>query len=392
VFKRNVGLLWVLLVVAVVPAQASAFALPEGFVYVTDVVDTVQLDIRYYGDYNFIGTRVDGYEAPVAILTKQAAEALKVAAEILEKQGYYIKIFDAYRPQRAVDHFVRWGKDLEDQKMKEFFYPDVDKALLFELGYIAKRSSHTRGSVVDLTLVYKDTGEEVDMGSPFDLFGEISHHDTNMITPEQAANRRILRDAMVAAGFEPYPNEWWHYRLIDEPYPNTYFNFPVGRAGEYGGNIMDEAMARAIEQARTTMRQDIGGPFGAAVIDAEGNIVCVASNSVLRDHDPTAHAEVNAIRLAGQILGTHDLSGCWLYTTAYPCPMCLSAIIWANIKEVVYGCRPEDAAAIGFRDAFIYRFIEGGQQETSVLTISEYGRDVCLTLFQEYAEQQKQIY
>ncbi|HHT73591.1 MAG TPA: nucleoside deaminase [Firmicutes bacterium] len=155
---------------------------------------------------------------------------------------------------------------------------------------------------------------------------------------------------------------------------------------------MDEAMARAIEQARTTMRQDIGGPFGAAVIDGEGNIVCVASNSVLRDHDPTAHAEINAIRLAGQILGTHDLTGCWIYTTAYPCPMCLSAIIWANVKQVVYGCRPEDAEEIGFRDAFIYRFIEGGQQDTSVLAISEYGREQCLTLFEEYAELQKTIY
>jgi D-alanyl-D-alanine dipeptidase len=391
-FKRKAGVLWVLLVLACVTAQAWAFTLPEGFVYVTDVVETAQLEIRYYGDNNFVGAPVDGYEAPVAILTEEAAAALKVAADILDEQGYYIKVFDAYRPQRAVDHFVRWAADLEDQKMKGIFFPQVDKSRLFELGYIAEKSGHTRGSVVDLTLVYKDTGEEVDMGSGFDFFGEISHHGTDLITPEQAANRSILRDAMVAAGFAPYPEEWWHYSLVGEPYPDTYFDFPVDIGAKHGGTAMDEAMARAIEQARTTMRQDIGGPFGAAVIDGEGNIVCVASNSVLRDHDPTAHAEINAIRLAGQILGTHDLTGCWIYTTAYPCPMCLSAIIWANVKQVVYGCRPEDAEEIGFRDAFIYRFIEGGQQDTSVLAISEYGREQCLTLFEEYAELQKTIY
>lgn len=391
--RRQAGTALVLLVWILVSAPGWAFALPPGFVYVTDVVETAQLDIRYYGENNFVGAPIDGYEAPVAILTQEAAAALKLAADILERQGYYIKIFDAYRPQRAVDHFVRWAEDLDDQKMKDVFYPEVDKARLFELGYIAEKSGHTRGSTVDLTLVYIDTGEEVDMGSTFDFFGEVSHHATNLITPEQAANRRILRDAMMAAGFVPYPEEWWHYSLANEPYPGTYFDFPVALATDDGGkDIMDEAMARAIEQARVTMRQDIGGPFGAAVIDAEGKIVCVASNSVLRDHDPTAHAEVNALRLAGQILGTHDLSGCWIYTTAYPCPMCLSAIIWANIKKVVYGCRPEDAEEIGFRDAFMYRFIESGREDASVLVISEYGREECLLLFAEYRELQKVIY
>ena len=144
---------------------------------------------------------------------------------------------------------------------------------------------------------------------------------------------------MEAAGFIAYPKEWWHYTLADEPYPDTYFDFEVNMETKRKENVLDEAMLRAIEQARSTMRQDVGGPFGAAIIDADGNIVCVASNSVLRDHDPTAHGEINAIRLAVKLLSTHDLSGCWLYTTAYPCPMCLAAIMWANIKTVVYGCR-----------------------------------------------------
>jgi D-alanyl-D-alanine dipeptidase len=215
-------------VILVVLALAGCgTGLPEGFVYVHEVIDTVQLDIRYYGENNFVGTRIDGYERPVAILSEEAAAALKVAADILEEQGYYIKIFDAYRPQMAVDHFIRWAQDLDDVKMKEQFYPDVDKSKLFELGYIAEKSGHSRGSTVDLTLVDKHTGEELDMGGGFDFFGEISHHGTDLITEEQERNRNILREAMVAAGFKPYPEEWWHYTLENEPYPDTYFNFKV---------------------------------------------------------------------------------------------------------------------------------------------------------------------
>jgi len=206
---------------------SSQNSLPEGFVYVTDVIPTAQLEIRYCSDNNFVGTVIDGYEAPKAILTVEAAQALKKAADELYEKGYYIKIFDAYRSQRAVDHFVRWSKDLDDTKMKEKYYPDLDKSVLFELGYVAAKSSHSRGSTVDLTLVEIATGEEVDMGSGFDFFGEISNHGTDLITPEQEKNRNILRDAMVNAGFEVYPEEWWHYTLKDEPYPDTYFDFPV---------------------------------------------------------------------------------------------------------------------------------------------------------------------
>lgn len=155
---------------------------------------------------------------------------------------------------------------------------------------------------------------------------------------------------------------------------------------------MNKILQAAIEQARQTMNQGIGGPFGAAVIDENGNILAVSSNSVLKDKDPTAHAEVNAIRAACRQRGNYDLSGCVLYTTAYPCPMCLAAIIWANIKKVYFGCRPCDAEAIGFRDDYIYRFIEGKCTDKSVMEITELDRDECLQLFDEYRQKKKTIY
>jgi D-alanyl-D-alanine dipeptidase len=202
-------------------------SLPDGFVNITDVIPTAQLEIRYFSNDNFVGAVIDGYEAPKAILTIEAAQALKKAADVLYEQGYYIKIFDAYRPQSAVNYFIRWAKDLDDTKMKEKYYPQLDKSVLFELGYVAEKSGHSRGSTVDLTLVKISSGEELDMGSGFDFFGKISNHGTDLITEEQEKNRNILRDAMVGAGFEVYPEEWWHYKLKDEPYPDTYFDFPV---------------------------------------------------------------------------------------------------------------------------------------------------------------------
>jgi D-alanyl-D-alanine dipeptidase len=212
---------------SVIEPDSNENLLPNGFAYVTDIISTAELEIRYFSNDNFTGAVVDGYEAPKAILTREAAEALKNAADALYENGYYIKIFDAYRPQRAVNHFIRWAQDLNDTKMKEKYYPELDKSVLFELGYIAEKSGHSRGSTVDLTLVEISTGEELDMGSGFDFFGEISNHGTHLITPEQEKNRNILRDAMVDAGFEVYPEEWWHYKLKNEPYPDTYFDFPV---------------------------------------------------------------------------------------------------------------------------------------------------------------------
>jgi D-alanyl-D-alanine dipeptidase len=208
-------------------AGVSGEGLPPGFVRVTDVAPEVLLDIRYYSAFNFVGTRVDGYLAPVAILSRPAAEALARAAEAARGRGLVLRIFDAYRPQAAVNHFVRWAEDAADQKNKAFFYPDVDKSRLFELQYIAAKSGHSRGSTVDLTLVSRATGAELDMGSPFDFFGEISHHGTPRITREQTANRNLLKSVMENAGFRPYPEEWWHYTLADEPYPDSYFTFPA---------------------------------------------------------------------------------------------------------------------------------------------------------------------
>jgi len=200
---------------------------PEGFVYVDRVVPSIQYDIRYNSENNFAGTRIDGYKASTPILTSEAAQALKAVSEELDSQGYYLKIFDGYRPQKAVDHFIRWAKDVNDTKMKAQYYPNVNKEDLFRLGYIAKKSGHTRGSTVDLTLTYKETGTELDMGSSYDLLDNISAHGTTLIGAEQAANRELLKKAMERHGFRSYAKEWWHYTLINEPYPNQYFNFDV---------------------------------------------------------------------------------------------------------------------------------------------------------------------
>lgn len=200
----------------------------EGFVLITDVIPDAILEIRYYSTFNFVGERIDAYEAPVAYLTREAAEALKTVSDDLMEKGYRIKIYDAYRPQTAVDHFKAWAEDLEAVEMRPYFYPEVDKSELFDKGYIAAKSGHSRGSTVDLTIVDMRTGREVDMGGGFDYFGELSHPDyTETLTKEQIDNRMILRDAMVKGGFRPLPEEWWHFTLENEPYPDTYFDFPV---------------------------------------------------------------------------------------------------------------------------------------------------------------------
>ena len=197
------------------------------FVVITEVAPNVLMDIRYYSTYNFIGDRIEGYEEPTALLTKEAAYALKKASDDAMEKGFRLKIFDAYRPQGAVDHFVRWAKNLDDTRMKGIFYPDYSKEELFPLGFIAEHSGHSRGSTVDLTLFDADDGTDVDMGSPFDYFGEISHSDYKELTGEQLDNRKLLRKIMTENGFIPLKEEWWHYTLKDEPYPDTYFSFPV---------------------------------------------------------------------------------------------------------------------------------------------------------------------
>ena len=199
----------------------------SGFVLVSDYVPAVIQEIRYYSTYNFVGDRIDGYEQPCAILTKEAARALKGISNKLNVMGYRIKVFDAYRPATAVKHFTLWGVDDLDLRMKPVFYPDLEKQELFRRGYIASKSTHSRGSTVDLTLLDMKTGKEVDMGSPFDYFSEVSHPDYKGVTKEQYENRMFLQDMMVRGGFEPIDCEWWHFTLRDEPYPDTYFDFPV---------------------------------------------------------------------------------------------------------------------------------------------------------------------
>ena len=200
---------------------------PAGFVVLGDYVPNIIQEIRYHSTYNFIGERIDGYEEPVAILSIEAARALKAASNELLVMGYRMKVFDAYRPSAAVRRFVLWGIEDQDIRMKPYFYPDIEKQELFSKGYIAKQSSHSRGSAVDLTLVDMATGKEVDMGSPFDLFSEVSHPDYRGISEEQYKNRMTLRRVMTRNGFLPLDIEWWHFVLDGEPYPDTYFEFPV---------------------------------------------------------------------------------------------------------------------------------------------------------------------
>ena len=219
-----------------------------GFARVADVVPEILFDLRYYSNNNFVGERIDGYEAPVALLTVAAAEALKNVADEVGKAGYALKIYDAYRPARAVAHFLRWAQDPADTRMKTSFYPGLEKSEIIPRGYIAARSAHSRGSTVDLTLCDAATGEEVDMGGTFDHFGPESHPDwcgdpetgrytgklpadapvgASRIGEEQFRNRMLLREAMMRHGFQPIASEWWHFILAAEPYPDTYFDFPV---------------------------------------------------------------------------------------------------------------------------------------------------------------------
>ncbi len=212
------------------PAQlCNADELPQGFVYVGQAIPGIQIEPRYYTDHNFVGKPIDGYQKPVAILTKDAAKALSEVQKELNPFGLGLKIFDAYRPQQAVDHFVRWAEDLNDVRMKQEFYPDESKKDLFKKGYIAAKSSHSRGSTVDATIVslHPESGVELDMGSAFDFFGSMSWPYSNEVDASQRAHRMLLRVLMEKHGFSPYEQEWWHFTLKDEPYPDTWFNFPV---------------------------------------------------------------------------------------------------------------------------------------------------------------------
>ncbi|SDS00547.1 D-alanyl-D-alanine dipeptidase [Formosa sp. Hel1_31_208] len=201
--------------------------LPEGFVLVKDIIPDIEVKLSYYSTHNFVGDTIDGYHANTLILTKQSAEALKKVQAELQEQNLCLLVYDGYRPQRAVNHFMRWAKDLNDTIRKHEFYPDVEKRHLFREEYIATRSGHSRGSTLDLTIINGNTNEPLDMGSPYDFFGKESWVDYQGLTNKQKANRQLLQDVMLKYNFRNYPKEWWHFTLRWEPFPKTYFDFEI---------------------------------------------------------------------------------------------------------------------------------------------------------------------
>lgn len=208
-------------------AQPAQDTMPHSFVNAADVTPGLVVEMRYAGAHNFVGRRIVGYEAPVCLLTRQAAARLAEVQAELRPFGLGLKVYDCYRPTRAVADFAAWARDLTATVGRAEFYPNVDKSRLFELGYIAERSGHSRGSTVDLTIVDLATGAEIDMGSPFDLFDTRSWPTDTTVSAAQRANRLMLQSVMRAHGFRPLQQEWWHFTLQREPYPNRYFDFPV---------------------------------------------------------------------------------------------------------------------------------------------------------------------
>ena len=206
---------------------ATFAQVPPGFVYVQDLIPSIQVDLRYYSQQNFLGTKVDGYHKNIAILTNEAAQALKNVQNELLQENLSILFYDGYRPQVAVNHFVRWSTDLKDTLQKKQFYPDISKQYLFKEGYISSKSGHSRGSTLDVTIVDLTTGEALDMGSPFDFFGMQSWFNYNSLRDEQKSNRLRLRNIMLKYGFMFYEKEWWHFKLLNEPFPDVYFDFDV---------------------------------------------------------------------------------------------------------------------------------------------------------------------
>nr|WP_299396699.1 M15 family metallopeptidase [uncultured Gelidibacter sp.] len=224
---KNKGLLLVLIILGFAFAKSPVNPLPEGFVYVKDYIPDLDVELRYLTDHNFVGKPIDGYHTNTLILTKDAAVALQKVQEALRYQNLCLKVYDGYRPQRAVNNFVAWAKDLGDTINKREFYPEVEKQFLFSEGYIASKSGHSRGSTIDLTITDGNTGEPLDMGGAYDFFGEESWLSYANLTEAQQNNREILQKVMQANNFRNYPKEWWHFTLRWEPFPDTYFDFPV---------------------------------------------------------------------------------------------------------------------------------------------------------------------
>ena len=201
--------------------------IPNSFVELKKMVPNIEIELRYFGNHNFMGRRVKGYEANKVYISMEAAKSLVLIQKELNQMGLGIKVFDAYRPQQAVDNFKEWALDIADSTAKQEFYPDVDKRDLFKLGYIAEKSGHSRGSTIDLTIINLTDKKELDMGTGFDFFGEPSHHDYSEISDAQKANRKLLRGIMEKYGFKAIEEEWWHYTLKNEPFKDQYFNFAI---------------------------------------------------------------------------------------------------------------------------------------------------------------------
>jgi D-alanyl-D-alanine dipeptidase len=252
---RVLALLVTLLALPAASAAAAEPAAPPGaFVSLHDVDPSIVIEMRYLTNHNFIGRRIPGYRENVCLLTRPAAEALTRVQAAVRAQGYTLKVYDCYRPQRSVDAFVKWGKDLSDQRMKREFYPRVAKKVVFKEGYIAKQSGHSRGSTLDLTLVRLPAGRQeryargarlrdcaapagrrfrdnsIDMGTGYDCFDPLAHPFNSRIRGKQRANRLKLREPMIRAGFKGLATEWWHFTLKNEPYPDTFFDFPMEAA------------------------------------------------------------------------------------------------------------------------------------------------------------------
>ena len=209
------------------PAPLAHAQVPAGFVDAAALVPGLIVEMRYFGDNNFVGERIDGYEAARCLLTARAANALAAVERQLAARGLGLKVFDCYRPTRAVAHFIRWARNANDVRRKAEYYPDIDKRDLFRLGYLATRSGHSRGSTVDLTLIRRADGSELDMGTPFDFCGRRSWTSDRSVSLEAQNNRALFAAAMMRGGFRPYHREWWHFTLVNEPFPATYFDFPV---------------------------------------------------------------------------------------------------------------------------------------------------------------------
>lgn len=218
---------WILSLFLLTSLAVQSQKLPKGFSYIKDISPTIQGELRYCHNNNFMGVPVNGYEENTLIATTPTAKALKKVQDELASQKLGLKVYDAYRPQTAVNHFVKWARVMNDTLMKQQYYPEVNKRHLFKKGYISSKSGHSRGSTVDLTIIHLETGKELDMGSPYDFFGVSSHITYENLTKQQKKNRQLLQKVMRKHGFRSYSKEWWHFTLRGEPFPKTFFDFPV---------------------------------------------------------------------------------------------------------------------------------------------------------------------